>query len=188
MHTTVELRRITDRQHGYFTAQQAIKVGYAYKGHNYHTNAGNWLQVERGVFRLPGYADSVESDFVRWSLWAIGKSSRRKVVISHDSAMYFYGLSRRCPTEVHLTVPPRQFSKNEKTGCVIHRQELSDSETKAQSGFTITTPERTLLDMKPVLMLNAKWGDTVNAALSAGLIDSSITQKNSRGSATDVTA
>lgn len=51
-----DLRRrlfnLASEQAGYFTAAQAKGVGYSYQAQAYHVAAGNWLRIERGLFRL----------------------------------------------------------------------------------------------------------------------------------------
>ena len=39
-------------QGGYFTAAQARDVGYSYQAQAHHVAAGNWLRIDRGIFRL----------------------------------------------------------------------------------------------------------------------------------------
>lgn len=164
------LEEIARQQQGYFTSQQAIASGYAHQHHAYHTGKGNWLCVERGLFRLPGYADSAESEFIRWSFWAVGRSSMRRIAISHDSALFFYGFCATAPNAVHLSVPTKLFRKEERMGCVFHRQDLQEGDVLRHPGFCVTTPLRTLLDMKPDLMLRGVWAKVVHAAMSAGRI------------------
>ncbi len=164
-----KLKELANRQCGYFTAQQAVHAGYQHKGHAYHVRSGNWLKIDRGVFRLPGYVDTLEAEFVRWSLWVIGKDQTRKPVISHESALYYYGLSVQKPVHVHISTPPLKYKK-EKEGCRFHHVELQWNEYEAKNGFNITTPQQTLLEMKPDLLLNGQWQDAVRQARSKALI------------------
>ncbi len=164
------LTALADNQFGYFSSQQAIAAGYQNYNHSYHVRQGNWIHVDRGVYRLPGYTDTDESDFIRWSLWAIGRSPNRQIVISHNSALFHYGLAAGKPDAVHLTVPVKLFLKKEKNLCVFHRQELEDNDVLSQTGYLITTPFRTLVDMKPDLMLDSTWLRTVKAASEKELI------------------
>ena len=51
-----DLRRrlfgLASEQAGYFTAAQAKSLGYSYQAQAHHVGAGNWLRVNRGLFRL----------------------------------------------------------------------------------------------------------------------------------------
>ncbi len=159
-------------QYGYFTAQQAISAGYAKALHQYHVKSGDWLKVDRALFRFPGYPDTIESKFVRWSLWAEKKHGGRKVTISHQSALKYYELCQISDTEpVHLTVPLLRQPREEKQGCIFHRVDLPEDEIYQKTGFQITTEFRTLIDMKPDLILSRQWGQAVRAAQETSLID-----------------
>ena len=58
------LLEIASRQGGYFTAQQAHSVGYAYPEQSYHVSQGNWARVARGIYRLRGYPSSDRDDLI----------------------------------------------------------------------------------------------------------------------------
>ena len=47
------LYEIADSQGGYFTAQQALQVGYAYSQQHFHRQSGAWEQVARA--NVAGY-------------------------------------------------------------------------------------------------------------------------------------
>jgi hypothetical protein len=46
------LYEVAAEQGGYFTAAQAREAGYAYSQQHYHRSRGNWLPIDRGIFRL----------------------------------------------------------------------------------------------------------------------------------------
>src|SRR6266508_2070830 len=80
-----DLRRrllaIAARQSGYFTAAQALDAGYSYPAQRYHAKRGNWLRVDRGIYRFPEWPTGPREDLVRWSLW-----SRGRAVVSRETA------------------------------------------------------------------------------------------------------
>ncbi len=167
-----KLKNIADCQGGYFTSAQAIQAGYLPQQQRYHTLSGNWEKAGRAIYRLHGYTDSEESEFIRWTFWTVGRNPSRSAVISHQSALHYYGFSDALPAQVHLSVPVSQRNyKDEQSGCVFHRQDLSDKDCIKEMAFTITTPLRTLLDMKPDLILNCRWSETVKRAWNKKLID-----------------
>lgn len=168
------LQAIADGQKGYFTTQQALHAGYTKPLYDYHIRNGNWLRVDRALFRLSGYSDSQESLHIRWSLWASKRHGGRGVCVGYDSALYYYGLQTEIPEQVHLIVPPLQQPRTDKSGCVFHRQELGWNDFHQKQGFNITTPYRTLLDMKPDLLLARKWADTIRLAENNHLIGAEI--------------
>lgn len=171
-HWNPKLISIANCQRGYFTSAQAIEAGYLPQQQHYHTQCGNWEKVGRALYRLHGYTDCMESEFIRWSLWTIGRNPLRTAVVSHDSALCHYGLSDETPASVHLTTPTEQ--RNYKSGdeaCVFHRFDLRDHEYVREMGFKVTTPYRTLLDMKPDLILKRKWVEAVTRAENKGMLD-----------------
>ncbi len=176
MQTSRTLQRIAEAQCGYFTTQQAYDSGYTHPLPNYHVKVGNWLKAGRALFRLPEYADSRESEFIRCSLLGSRQYGQRKVVVGFDSALAWYGLSEHDPDEVHLIVPPSRRNNSVK-GCVFHRTPLGEDDYRDRQGFSVTTPERTLLDMKPDLVLNRKWQQTVKKALVNGWIDPKVAER-----------
>lgn len=164
------LKQLADSQYGYFTAQQAIAAGLTKGRHVYHVRLGNWLKIDRAIFRLTGYPDHMASRFVRWSLWASKRHGGRRVVISHNSALAHYGLTGDNSSDVHLSVPLVRQPRSEKPGCVFHQQNLSEPEIVWQQGFFVTTAFRTLQDMRPDLVIARSWEPTVLLAQKKQLI------------------
>jgi predicted transcriptional regulator of viral defense system len=135
------LTAIAAAQSGYFTAAQALSVGYSYQAQKFHADRSNWLRVDRGLFRLPEWPVSVHDDLVRWSLW-----SRERAVVSHETALAVHNLGDANPAAVHLTVPTN-FRSRPPAGIHLHRAELPVGDTWLHEGFKITTPLRSLLDV-----------------------------------------
>ncbi len=170
MDLSVVLRDIANRQYGYFSASQANDAGYGKELQHYHAINGNWLKIDRGLFRLKGFTDCDESEFTRWSLWAMGRSRDQVCAVSHESALYHYKLLHEKPTAIHLTILIPLRRKKIPQGCICHCQELAENELLQKQGFHLTTPVRTLSDMKPDLILNQKWGETVRQARARCLL------------------
>jgi len=133
------IHAIAFTQAGYFTAAQARGVGYSYQAQKYHADHGNWIRVDRGIFRLPGWPVGPDDGYVLWHLWARGQA-----VVSHDTALVLHDLSEIDPSRVHLTVPPGFRAEDPRV--VLHRQVLPDAHVEERPGFRVTTPLRTLLD------------------------------------------
>lgn len=139
-----ELRRrlttLAVSQAGYFTAAQALALGYSYQQQKYHRDQGNWLLIDRGIYRIPEWPVSEHESLVRWSLWARGKA-----VVSHETALAVHDLGDANPALTHLTVPP-EFRACA-PGVKLHRGVLPANDVRDQQGFRITTPLRTLIDI-----------------------------------------
>ncbi len=134
-----KLRRLAATQSGYFTAAQALDLGYSYPTQSYHTKKGNWQRVAWGIYRLPEWPVGDQDDLVRWTLW-----SRELGVVSHDTAISIHDLADVNPSRVHLTVPPGFRAKAK--GVVLHHAELAEGDAWEREGYRITTPFRTAID------------------------------------------
>jgi predicted transcriptional regulator of viral defense system len=127
-------------QSGYFTAAQAKHIGYSYQAQKYHADAGNWVRIDRGLYRVLEWPVGQHDQFVRWALWSHGRA-----VVSHESALSVYDLGDVNPAVIHLTVPPGFAQKHDDVA--IHKGDLPDSDVRGFEGFRVTTPLRTLLDV-----------------------------------------
>jgi predicted transcriptional regulator of viral defense system len=131
---------LASAQSGYFTAGQALEIGYSYPAQKFHVDHGNWERVDRGIFRWPEWPPGEQDSVIRWSLWARGKG-----VVSHETALSVHGLGQANPAHVHLTVP-RTFRATA-AAVRLHKADLPESDVLDRQGFRITTVLRTLLDV-----------------------------------------
>lgn len=161
-----DLRRrllaIAGRQSGYFTAAQALDAGYSYPAQGYHAKRGNWLRVDRGIYRFPEWPTGPREDLVRWSLW-----SRDRAVVSHETALSVHELGDVDPAHVHVTVPPNFRQKN--PGVVIDRADLAPRDIEEHEGFRVTTPLRSLLDVAAGELDLDQLGQAIAEALARGM-------------------
>jgi len=163
------LYQIAAAQGGYFTAAQARQVGYAYSQQHFHVSRGNWLKIDRGLFRLRDFPPGEREDLIRWSLWSRNQKSVPQAVVSHDTALTVHELSDAMPAQVHLTVPPG-FRKNVPHGCVLHKAVLTPGEIESRTGYQVTTPLRTLLDVADSPLSQEHLNRAVRDALERGLV------------------
>jgi hypothetical protein len=150
-------------QGGYFTAAQAIEVGYPYQAQKYHADRGNWKRVERGLFRLPEWPVGEHEDLIRWTQWARGRA-----VVSHETALAIHDLGDVNPAQVHLTASPR-FRKRTR-GIVVHAGDLPEDDVEQRYGFQVTTPLRSLLDVAGGALDQDQLTGAVHEALARGLL------------------
>ena len=127
-------------QGGYFTAGQAKETGYSYQAQAHHVAAGNWLRIDRGLFRLAEWVPDRYDDLIRWTLW-----SKQRAVVSRESALAVHGVGEFEAARVHLTVPPG-FSMRD-PAVILHRADLPDEDVVAYTGFSVTTVVRSLVDI-----------------------------------------
>jgi hypothetical protein len=150
-------------QSGYFSAAQALEVGYSYSAQKFHVDHGNWEKVDRGIFRLPDWPPSQADSLIRWSLWARGKG-----VVSHDSALSAHEIGDTNPAVVHLTVPSN--FRPTAPAVRLHRGELPPADVVERQGFRLTTPLRSLLDVATGVLDTDQLTTAISDGLEAGLV------------------
>lgn len=140
------LFEVADGQAGYFTAKQAMEVGYDYRLQHYHRERGHWIPASHGLFRLARYPEGNNEDLARLSLWSRNREGIPQAVASHETALRLHVLSDLMPAKTHLTVP-KGFRKLSPKGVILHKADLADGDIEERIGFRVTTPIRTVLDV-----------------------------------------
>jgi predicted transcriptional regulator of viral defense system len=167
------LYEVAAEQGGYFTAAQARQAGYAYSQQYYHCSRGNWLRIERGIFRLRDFPPGDREDLIRWSLWSRDQKGVPQAVVSHETALTVHDLSDVMPERVHLTVP-RGFRKRVPAWCVLHFASLAEEEIEPRPGYSVTTPLRTLMDVAGSALSQEHLDAAAKEALERGLVRRSV--------------
>jgi predicted transcriptional regulator of viral defense system len=134
------LFNLVSGQVGYFTAAQALDVGYSYQAQAHHVAVGNWLRVDRGIFRLAEWVPGEHDELARWTLWSKGRA-----VVSHETALEVHGIGEFESRRVHLSVPPGFTMRDE--AVAVHFAKLPDSDVLQRAGFRVTTPLRSVIDV-----------------------------------------
>lgn len=162
-----DLRRrlfnLASEQAGYFTAGQAKDVGYSYQAQAHHVAAGNWMRIERGLFRLTEWLPDVHDDLVRWSLWSRGRG-----VVSHETALAVYDIGEFESARVHLTVPPEFTIRDD--AVALHRGELAVDDMQERTGFRVTTLTRSLIDVAATAPDEDQLARAIDDARKRGLL------------------
>jgi predicted transcriptional regulator of viral defense system len=142
------LFEIVEGQQGYFTAKQAAEVGFLLGSQAHHAKAGNWVRVERGIYRLARFPRSMEEQYVIYSLWSRNRAGDPVGVYSHETALSIHDLSDANPSQLHMTVPP-DFRRTASTPevLVLHRSRLAEGDVERRQGFAVTRPIRTVTDI-----------------------------------------
>ncbi len=159
-------------QAGYFTAAQAKGIGYSYPAQAHHVKAGNWIRIDRGIFRLADWIPDVHDDLARWTLW-----SKQRGVVTHDTALGVYGVGEFESPRIHLTVPPDFRMRND--ALELHHAGLPDEDIVTRPGFRITTLTRSLADAAAIYADE----DQLARALAEALELGTITQRQLRAKA-----
>ena len=162
-----DLRRrlfnLASEQAGYFTAAQAKTLGYSYQAQAHHVAAGNWLRIDRGLFRLTEWIPGVHDELARWTLWSKGAG-----VVSHESALAEHELGEFESAYVHLTVPPG-FRKRD-SAVVLHHADLADIDIVQRTGYRITSVVRSIVDVAATGVDAAQLNRAIREAQERGLL------------------
>jgi hypothetical protein len=160
------LFEIAEGQQGYFTAKQAAAAGYQLGSQAHHAKSGNWVRVERGIYRLARFPQSSEEQLVIYALWSRNRTGEPEGVYSHQTALSIHELSDVNPTKLHMTVPPtfRRRAKLPKI-LVLHRSSLNEKDVEQRQGFAVTRPLRAIADLVAVESVSR---DIVEQALTEG--------------------
>ena len=148
MKSTHPLFKTAQLQAGLFTSQQAIQSGIDSRNHSYHLRTGNWLRLNRGLYRLNLISKQGREKFFFFQLWARNKKGKLVGVFSHQTALYLMGLGS-LPLNYHITVPT-DFRRNSPLPdeVILHYEDLPFSDkTKAGNGLIRTSVKRTFQDV-----------------------------------------
>ncbi len=159
------LYSLAETQGGYFTSADASALGYTTSHVHFHVKQGNWVRVDRGIYRLKRFPTPRHEDLIRWWLW-----SRKKGVISHESAAVAYDLGDVLPSKTHVTVP-LDFRKTPAPGVMLHKATLEEKEIESREGFRVTTPLRTTLDLARGHLDPEQLTAVVKDAIRKGLVE-----------------
>lgn len=158
-----QLFELAAQQGGYFTAAQAKSLGYSHQAQAHHVGAGNWWRVDRGLFHLVEWVPGVHDELARWTLW-----SRGRAIVSHESAMAVHDIGEFESRYVHLTVPPGFTMRDE--AVALHYAKLPADDVVARSGYRVTTPLRTLIDIAANTADEDQLARAIGDARRAGLV------------------
>lgn len=158
------LFEVAESQQGYFTSSDAKRLGYDYPHQHFHVNQGNWIRVDRGIYRLKKFPAAKYEDLMRWWLW-----SRKKAVLSHETAAALYELGDLLPSKIHLTVPSN-FRKRPVKNVILYKTALKDSEIEKRDDLPVTSPLRTVLDLARSHLDAERLTDITKDAIQKGLV------------------
>lgn len=106
-----KLRKCTRRQHGCFTAAQAIDIGYADSVHLYHVKNGQWIRVLRGVYRLADAPATPAARCMAALLWTRGKNGKVQGALAPDTAEALQA-GRLADTQPVRLLVPKTFRRS----------------------------------------------------------------------------
>jgi len=165
----MRLEQLAAMQYGYFTASQAQELGLVRNNLTRFCHNGKWLQIDKGLFRLPDCGDSLAAEFARITLWSRDRQGKPQAIISHESALRFHGLLKKEGGAFSFSVPPR-FRKKASSDYRIIARELSGLGYIDCGAYRITTPIQTVRDMEKILRREGKLEEVIRRGLARGVM------------------
>lgn len=156
------MARLARGDHGVLTTAELLACGLTHAGIHRRARAGRLHRLHHGVYAVGHAALSREA---RWL--AAVKACGPGAVLSHQCAAELWELSPRCPGPTHVTVP---YAKNPRADARIsvHRSRtLGASDVTRRNHIPVTTPIRTLRDLKRVLP-REQWEAAIDKARARG--------------------
>lgn len=148
--TELELRELANQQGGYFTARQAVGLGFVRNHHSYHVSTGRWTREAHGIFRLAGVptANPAVEELHCWLLWTIGRKAMvPRGAIAYETALAVHDLSDLILNKVHLTVPKDFRPSVIPKAVVLHHGSREETEIAQREGLRGVRPFFAVLDL-----------------------------------------
>lgn len=149
-------------RYGVITRQLALEAGLSDAAIKHRLATGRWIRLHPGVYLIAGNVKTWRSDLMAACDWA------RAGTVSHRGAAAIWGLEgfresgRPEITVRHCHLPPR-------SGIRVHfTDRMPRSHVTTRQGFSITSVERTLLDLGAVVP-EMKVAVALDAAIYRGL-------------------
>ena len=157
-----QLYETAESQAGYFAAHQARKCGFSWERLSSNVNAGRFIRIRRGIYRLAQFPGSEYEDlFAAWL--RTGPDS----VISHESALSLYELSDVLAAEIHVIVP--RTSSRRRPKIRQHTHHLDADEITEREGLPVTTAPRSLADVAAAGLAEEQVRLAIREAIERGL-------------------
>jgi predicted transcriptional regulator of viral defense system len=141
------LAELATRQHGVVSTRQLAGLGYTRKVATLAQRSGRLHRLHRGVYRVGPRELSWEGRCMAAVLAASParvRAGHAPVVASHSSAGWLWGLVRKRPDWIDVTVPKPRRSRRP---YLVHEAVISAVDRTRQTGIPVTTVPRTLLDL-----------------------------------------
>ena len=136
------LAAVAAKQHGLVTLTQLMEAGLSRSGVKRRAAAGRLHRIHRAVYAVGHRGLSNEG---RWmaAVLACGPSA----VLSHRAAAEHWAMLDPTRNVIDITVPG-QGGRKQRPGLRIHRSQLPSGSTTRRNGIAVTTPARTLADLR----------------------------------------
>jgi very-short-patch-repair endonuclease len=137
------IAEIAARQHGVVTLTQLNLAGLRGSAVTRRLQSGRIHRVHRGVYAV-GHPGLSHNGMWMAAVLACGEGA----VLSHRSAAELWELLAPTRGAIHVTVPASRGGRKRRPGLRIHRSRLPMAVTTLKNRIPVTTPARTVADLK----------------------------------------
>ena len=133
-----KLRKWTAKQHGCFTAAQALETGYADSVHLYHVKNGEWSRVFRGVYRLADAPETPAARCMAALLWTRDKQGKISGCLASETAAALRSGTLSADQPIKILVP-RGFRRSSSIpdGIQVSVADKKWHKTSKMGGFSV---------------------------------------------------
>ncbi len=169
---------VAGRQHGIVTVAQLAATGLDKSAVSRRVRAGHLHRLYRGVYALGNPSPSPQG---RWlaAVFACGDGA----VLSHTSAAALWKLLKPVAGPVHVTTPSLN-GRSRRQGIVVHRSAslgaASPSPTTRRDRIPVTTPQRTIDDLRGLVEPYRERRSIRQAELAGYRLDAATTRRTRR--------
>jgi very-short-patch-repair endonuclease/predicted transcriptional regulator of viral defense system len=139
---SARLWSLAKRDHDIVSRRELLDLGYHAKAIQHRVQIGKLHRKARGVYAV-GSPHITHCGRLMVAVKRCGPGT----VLSHLSAAVLWGIWKRPPAGIHVTVPRRASPKPE--GVHVHRRDLRVGATTLRDHIPVTTPLQTLIDCAP---------------------------------------
>jgi very-short-patch-repair endonuclease len=155
--------QLAERDHGVLATHELLACGLTHGGIYRRVRAGRLHRIHQGVYAVGHAALSREGHWL-----AAVKASGAGAVLSHQSAAVLWELLPRSVGAIHITVPIARNPSSTR-GISVHRSKtLTEEDTTRRNRIPVTTPIRTLKDLKRPLP-REQWEAAIDRARGRGI-------------------
>jgi very-short-patch-repair endonuclease len=150
------------RDHGVVSDDELVERGYTRSAIRHRVRTGRLHPKGPGVYAVGS------PNLTRYGRWMVAiKGCGTGAVLSFLSAAVLWGIWKKEPAEIDVTVPRRRRPRRE--GVSLSRRDLPEHDVTTRHGLPVTTIVRTLIDLAAVLT-SEQLEDLVAEADARGLI------------------
>lgn len=139
-----KLRKLAKRQHGCFTAAQAVETGYADSVHLYHIKNGEWLRLFRGIYRFAEAPETPAARCMAALLWTRDKNGEIQGFLTAETASALRAGTLSPDAPIQLGVP-KGFRRSSEApeGIRIEFLNIKNHKTSKIDGLPVREPSGT---------------------------------------------